>query len=174
MQVLQLRLSHNSSGLKPSYRNGSLSDSDEDSDEDLENPDTLNRTLSDIIEGRSSSSVLSSSLINSSSPTKQTTKSSHEDQLSEGQQTKGEEQCIETLSPICSPNKVQSSKLISDCDKELSQTENGALVKPLLTNGTGAKTTDFCNEVPNGEVSGVSAEFDVSADQIRSTQNSVS
>nr|XP_011443850.2 ecotropic viral integration site 5 ortholog isoform X4 [Crassostrea gigas] len=173
-EVLQLRLSHNSSGPKPSFRNGSLSDSDEDSDEDLENPDTLNRTLSDIIEGRSSSSVLSSSLINSSSPTKQTTKSSHEDQLSEGQQTKGEEQCIETLSPICSPNKVQSSKLISDCDKELSQTENGALVKPLLTNGTGAKTTDFCNEVPNGEVSGVSAEFDVSADQIRSTQNSVS
>eukprot|EP00105_Crassostrea_gigas_P023824 XP_011443847.1 PREDICTED: ecotropic viral integration site 5 ortholog isoform X1 [Crassostrea gigas] len=173
-EVLQLRLSHNSSGPKPSFRNGSLSDSDEDSDEDLENPDTLNRTLSDIIEGRSSSSVLSSSLINSSSPTKQTTKSSHEDQLSEGQQTKGEEQCIETLSPICSPNKVQSSKLISDCDKELGQTDNGALVKPLLTNGTGAKTTDFCNEVPNGEVSGVSAEFDVSADQICSTQNSVS
>lgn len=173
-EVLQLRLSHNSSGLKPSYRNGSVSDSDEDSDEDLENPDTLNRTLSDIIEGRSSSSVLSSSLINSSSPTKQTTKSSHEDKLSEGQQTKGEEQCIETLSPICSPNKVQSSKLISDCDKELGQTDNGALVKPLLTNGTGAKATDFCNEVPNGEVSGVSSELGVSADQIRSTQNSVS
>lgn len=56
----------------------------------------------------------------------------------------------------------------------MSQTENGALVKPLLTNGTGAKTSDFCNEVPNGEVSGVSAEFDVSADQICSTQNSVS
>ncbi|XP_011443847.3 ecotropic viral integration site 5 ortholog isoform X1 [Magallana gigas] len=173
-EVLQLRLSHNSSGPKPSFRNGSLSDSDEDSDEDLENPDTLNRTLSDIIEGRSSSSVLSSSLINSSSPTKQTTKSSHEDQLSEGQQTKGEEQCIETLSPICSPNKVQSSKLISDCDKELGQTDNGALVKPLLTNGTGAKATDFCNEVPNGEVSRVSSELGVSADQIRSTQNSVS
>lgn len=56
----------------------------------------------------------------------------------------------------------------------MGQTDNGALVKPLLTNGTGAKATDFCNEVPNGEVSGVSTELDVSADQIRSTQNSVS
>lgn len=174
VQVLQLRLSHNSSGPKQSYRNGSLSESDEDSDEDLENPETLNRTLSDIIEGRSSSSVLSSSLINSSSPTKKTTKSSHEDQLSEGQQAKGEEQCIETLSPICSPNKVQSSKLNSDCDKELGQTDSGALVKPLLTNGTGANTTDFCKEVPNGEVSSAGTELDVSADQRGSTQDSVS
>lgn len=56
----------------------------------------------------------------------------------------------------------------------MGQTDNGALVKPLLTNGTGAKATDFCNEVPNGEVSGVSSELGVSADQIRSTQNSVS
>lgn len=173
-EVLQLRLSHNSSGPKQSYRNGSLSESDEDSDEDLENPETLNRTLSDIIEGRSSSTVLSSSLINSSSPTKKTTKSSHVDQLSEGQQAKGEEQCIETLSPICSPNKVQSSKLNSDCDKELGQTDSGALVKPLLTNGTGAKTTDFCKEVPNGEVSSAGTELDVSADQRGSTQDSVS
>lgn len=173
-EVLQLRLSHNSSGSKPSYCNGSLSDSDEDSDEDLENPETLNRTLSDIIEGKSSSSVLSSSLISNSSPSKKTTKPSHEDQLSEGQQMEGEEQSIETLSPICSPDKVQSSKLSSDCDKEMGQSDYGALLKPSLSNGTGAKTTDICREFPNGEVSSVSTELEVSADQLGSTQDNVS
>ena len=155
LQVLQLRLSHNSSGQK-AYRNGSLSESDDDTDEELENPETLNQTLSDIIEGKSSSRVLSSS------PDKKIATSPHEDQFSNKnlEVEAGEEQCIDSLSPICSPSKVQSSN--NDCDTDLSQANTGAVVKSLLTNGNGAQTlaADNSNGLPanvhNGEMGNVS------------------
>lgn len=60
-----MRLFYNLLGLKLFFRNGLLSDSDEDSDEDLENLDILNRILFDIIEGRFFFSVLFFFLINS-------------------------------------------------------------------------------------------------------------
>ncbi|XP_022323904.1 EVI5-like protein isoform X1 [Crassostrea virginica] len=153
-EVLQLRLSHNSSGQKP-YRNGSLSESDDDTDEELENPETLNQTLSDIIEGKSSSRVLSSS------PDKKIATSPREDQFSNKnlEVEAGEEQCIDSLSPICSPSKVQSSN--NDCDTNLSQANTGAVVKSLLTNGNGAQTlaADNSNGLPanvhNGEMGNV-------------------
>lgn len=53
-QVLQLKFSK-SPPKTPSYNGLQVSDSDSDSDEDLENPETLNRTLSDIIEGKNTS-----------------------------------------------------------------------------------------------------------------------
>ncbi|XP_062594770.1 ecotropic viral integration site 5 ortholog-like isoform X2 [Saccostrea cucullata] len=177
-EVLQLRLSHNSSVSRPPYRNGSLSESDDENDEDLENPDTLNRTLSDIIEGKSPVSVLTSSLFDSSSPEKSTTKSLEE--LSKNGQISGTDQCIETLSPICSPSKVQSSEFNNDCDTELGHSENGALSNPLQSNGTGAKAginsdsgNGLSSSLPNGELNNPNNERTVTSQEC-STQESVS
>ncbi|XP_062594830.1 uncharacterized protein LOC134256197 [Saccostrea cucullata] len=140
-EVRKLKHCHECNISRPPYRNDSLSESDDESDEDLENPDTLNRTLSDIIEGKSPVSVLTSSLFDSSSPEKSTTKSPEE--LSKNGQISGTDQCIETLSPICSPSKLQSSEFNIDCDTELGHSENGALSNSLQSNGTGANLGFF-------------------------------
>ncbi|XP_056012324.1 ecotropic viral integration site 5 ortholog-like isoform X4 [Ostrea edulis] len=155
-EVLQLRLSHNSSTPRASYRNGSLSESEDESDEDLENPETLNRTLSDIIEGKSPTSVLSSSLINSPSPKNSTTKSSIESHLMKGGQISEEDQCIEALSPISSPSKVPGSNLNGNCDTQLGQSDNGALLNTSQTmNGTGAVVdSESCREFSSGATNG--------------------